>query len=517
MTIHTSMTAAAQPAPFFEVSGGSATRRRLLLISPLFPPAPDVGALRWQKMARYVAERGWELDVVMHHPDCLSSRDWGRLSELPPGTRLFGVRVPADPLTEAVETAWRWLRAVMRHAPAARRGAAGGDDRPGRTLRPDSIPRRAITWSLTEPRGYIRAYNAWTAYVELTRWAGRAAALARRIADPRVHDAIISSGPPHAAHEAARLVSRRAGLPFVMDMRDVWGLAQRCQEFFASPLLLHLARRYESRAVHRASLVVANTDAARSAMMQAYPEASGRIVTVMNGFDDDPRPPTRQGSQFIVAYAGTIYLDRDPGSLFRAARRVIEELALSPSQFALKFLGVSDSSVSVAEWAEAEGIAAFVQVGASCPRAQALEFLAQATMLVILPQDTDMAIPAKLFEYVRFDAWLLALAERGSATEVVLRDTAADVVSSTDIDAIAATLRRRYEEHAAGVRPRAIAATERLSRRVQAGILLDALEQQLRTGRLDGAKMPQRSEMGDRAQLADRPSGGVGSPQPRTN
>lgn len=510
------MTDAPSPAPFFEASGGSSTRRRLLLISGLFPPAPEVGALRWQKMARYVAERGWELDVVMHDPDSLASPDWTRLAELPPGTRLYGVHPSTILLIDAIETSWRWIRAHHGRARARRDEAGGGDRRPA-PRRPDSIPRDEITWSLGKLRGYVRAYNSWSLYVELERWARDAAAIARCIVRPGLHDAVISSGPPHAAHEAARLVSRHSGIPFVMDMRDVWGLAQRCSESIASPLLLHLARRYERRAVREASLVVANTDAAGAAMRRIHPEASARIVTVTNGFDEDPLPAPRQGGPFVVAYAGTIYLDRDPGGLFRAARRVIDELALFPSDFAIRFIGASESSVPLTEMAEAAGIASFVEIGPSCPRAQALEFLAQASMLVILPQDTDLAIPAKLFEYVRFDAWLLALAERGSAIEVLLRGTAADVVPSNDTDAVAAVLRRRYQEHAAGAKPHAIAAEGRLSRRFQAGVLLDAIERHVVANRLDEVDVPRAPGTNGGSPLRSRSSTRVRSPQPRTH
>jgi glycosyltransferase involved in cell wall biosynthesis len=510
------VTDAGPPAPFFEAKGGSAASRRLLLISALFPPAPDVGALRWQKMARHVAERGWELDVLMQHPDDLASPDWSRLSDLPPGTRLFGLRPPSVPLVEAVETVWRWLRALEARVSPGRRDAVGGDARRTRPSRPESIPRREIGWSLGELRGYVRAFNAWSLYAELDRWARQASAVARRIADRGAHDAVVSSGPPHAAHEAARRVSLRTGLPFVMDMRDVWGLAQRCSESIASPLLLHLAHRYERRAVAQASLVVANTEAARTAMVRVHPEAARRIVTVMNGFDEEPLPPARPEGRFVIAYAGSIYLDRDPGCLFRAARMVIDELALSPSELAVRFIGVSDFGAPLTEMAAAAGIADFFEFGGTCPRAQALEFLAQASMLVILPQDTDMAVPAKLFEYVRFDAWLLAVADRGSAIETVLRGTAADVVSSADVAAIAAVLRRRYEEHVAGVRPRAIA-EPRLSRRHQAALLLDAFERHVVSTRRDGVGARGMPDDGGRAPRHAGRSDGLASPFPRSS
>jgi len=52
-----------------------------------------------------------------------------------------------------------------------------------------------------------------------------------------------------------------------------------------------------------------------------------------------------------------------------------------------------------------------------------------------------MAIPSKVFEYMRYEAWLLALAEPRSATAQLLRDTPADVVRPDDVDALAGVLR----------------------------------------------------------------------------
>jgi hypothetical protein len=104
-----------------------------------------------------------------------------------------------------------------------------------------------------------------------------------------------------------------------------------------------------------------------------------------------------------------------------------------------------------------------------------MEFLAHATMLVSLPLGDNLTIPAKIFEYLRFDAWVLALAEPTSATGLLLELTAADVVAPNDLDGIVAVLRKRYREHAAGVRATRVAAEGRFSRRAQAEVLLDAM------------------------------------------
>ena len=107
-------------------------------------------------------------------------------------------------------------------------------------------------------------------------------------------------------------------------------------------------------------------------------------------------------------------------------------------------------------------------------------------MLVSLPQDSDMAIPSKIFEYMRYDAWVLALADRDSATERLLRGSAADVVPPRDLEGLAAVLRKRYLQYSRGERPTRLATDPRYSRREQARRLFDAIEACLRqTARLD--------------------------------
>jgi len=324
----------------------------------------------------------------------------------------------------------------------------------------------------------VRAYFAWLEYVRTGRWARAAARRAIQVIEPGVHRAVISCGPPHMAHEAARLVARRTGLPFVMDMRDPWTLVQRLPEGIASPVWFAFARHYERRAVAEASLIVANTDPLRNVMRGVYRSAGNRMIAVPNGCDEEPVPASQHGRRFVIAYAGSIYLDRDPRPLFRAAAQLVTERGLSPSEFGIEFMGDvrTFDGVPIEQIAREEGMEAFVQTYPPRPRAEALAFLARATMLVILPQDSDMAIPAKIFDYMQFDAWLLALAEDGSAVEQLLRGSSADVVPPDAVDTLAGLLHLRYLQHLRGEWPVRLAEDPRYSRREQATRLFSAIE-----------------------------------------
>jgi glycosyltransferase involved in cell wall biosynthesis len=472
----------ARPRPYFgpsetPVRGG----RRLLLITMAFPPDHSVGSLRWQKLSAYVAERGWGLDVVTVDPSCLQSGDPSRLAELPSGTRVYGVPTAVPWIARVTLAAWTAYRR-LRPRRQRRTTRAGATNQASRIARPDSLRSADVRWTW-HPRTLVRTNHAWLEYVRFGRWARDAAALTLRLIESGVHEAVITSGPPHMAHDAGWLVSRTTGLPLIIDLRDPWSITQRIPEHVASPLWLRLAQRHERRAVKQATLVVMNTEPCRLAMCDLYPQARDRIITVMNGCDTDPLPPPRHGHRFVIAYAGAIYSDRDPRLLFRAAARLIREFALDPADFGIEFLGCVErcGSTPVSDIAREEGVEAFVTLRPNRPRQAALEFLPRAAMLVSLPlvslsQDTDLTIPAKIFEYVQFDAWVLALAAHDSATGVLLRGSGADVVAPEDVDGIFRVLRDRFQQYRSGIRPTRIARDGRFSRRVQAERLLDAIE-----------------------------------------
>jgi hypothetical protein len=262
-----------------------------------------------------------------------------------------------------------------------------------------------------------------------------------------------------------------------MDFRDPWSLCERLPEALASPVWWRLAAHHEARAVARASLIVANTEPLRAALMRAYPACADRVLAVLNGYDEEPLPAGRRGRRFTIAYAGSIYIDRDPRPLLRAAARLIAERVLGPDDVGIDFMGNVHvyEGLTLDALAAEEGLARYVRAFPARPRREALQFLADAHLLVSLPQDSHLAIPSKIFEYLRYPAWVLALAEPDSASALLVRDVGGDVVSARDGEGIAAVLRRRYAQHAAGETPPPLARDGHYSRRAQAARLLDAI------------------------------------------
>ncbi|MEO8449799.1 MAG: hypothetical protein ABI647_08425 [Gemmatimonadota bacterium] len=445
-----------------------------------FPPSGAVGALRWEKMAPFARDHGWALDVITAHPDVLAKLDSTRLRTLPSETRVFAV----NPMSHWVQRLERWrawrasLLPAESRADKSGRQPAGDDDQ---ALLPIEELRWRLNWTALR-----RAYGAWRYYVGERCWSEPAERLAVMLGSSQKYEAILSSGPPHLAHVAAARAGHRLGVPVVLDFRDPWSLMPSAPEHVASPLWRSLGARYEQEAVSRATLVVTNTALARSAMERRYPQLTGHVITVMNGVDAEALPEAPTRNRFVIAYAGNIYIDRNPRILFRALNRLVRERNLDPTQIGAEFMGNADhlEGRTVAEIAAEEGIEPFVKMLPPGPHAAALQFLAAATVLVSLPQRTPLSIPSKVFEYLRFDAWPLIIAGPETATGRLLEGTSVPVFDPDDVDGMHRFLTNRWDRFARGERPTPLPERTELTREAQARILFDRLRAEIGSPRL---------------------------------
>ena len=446
------------PTPYHVVPGPFSTKR-ILLISYHAPPSNEVGAMRWAGMARRFAEHGWGFDILALDPAAVGNTDAAALDRLPPGTRLYGIPRTTRTLDRAVDgfvEIRRRVKAMVFGPPSLLEEEEIG-----------ALRQHPSAW-----RRLVNSFHARREYLADGDWARAAARVGLQLHDPKRHQWVISSGPPHMSHEGGRLLSMSTGLPLIADFRDAW----RFQEWVPlGPTWAQLAARHEARVVRQSTLVVANVEPVRELMQRAYPEA--RIVTITNGVDDVAVPAPNHGDRFIIGYPGTIYVGRDPTPLFQAVAQMVESERLTPEQVGLEFMGHSGPAVE--EWlrrlAEEHGLGDFLLIRAGGPRPRALEFMATCAVLVAFQQGSDLAVPAKIFEYMKFAAWLVVLATAGSATGELLAGTEAAVVDPGNIPALAGILSARYRAFSDGRRPVPLGGEARFGRRFQADRLLDSM------------------------------------------
>ena len=438
-------------------------------MSHAFAPSRIVGALRWSRMVDLLASAGYMLDVVSVAPAASSVIEQSMLDALPPGTRIFTVPEPGPgpwnrmlaALVQARRRGVAWSQPATASSPA--RSGATAPERPKRISLARSVRRALIFLAHDEAE---------------VRWAEAAAVAVRRHLDLGAYRAIVSSGPPHYVHVMAGALARRSGRPHVADLRDPWARWSWLGEEYTSFLFLTTRIPREASVVANAALVTTTSDRQSDALRRAYPKQAAHVHTVLNGTDDAPLPPPTDDGVFRISFAGLLYLDRDPTVLFRAIRGFLDSTGTTPAQVRVEFMGDVEliGERPVRNIANAAGIGPWLTLTPSRPRAEAMMLLARSRVLINFAERLQETIAAKIFEYVRFPAWILLIGPDDSATHDLLRGSHALSAAPDDAQAMQRHLESTYASWRKSGRPRPITELLPLSRTVQARRLAELLD-----------------------------------------
>jgi glycosyltransferase involved in cell wall biosynthesis len=425
------------------------TPGRLLLVAAEFPPRGGGGVIRVTKLVKYLARLGWSITVVCSDEPVGATEDPTLLAEIPDHVRVARIRGPL-----------RGPGATARTAVESARSHRGGGrlwDSARSAARAFALPDRWIGWSLR---------------------VGRLSAT-----DVGAPDVIVSSGPPHSAHLAARRLARRFGVPFVIDLRDDWA----GNPLFASraPWRDPIDDRIERRTVRRAAGIVVVSESSKELYARRYPSIARRIHVIPNGFDPEDLPagigehrPPGPGEPVRFLHAGSLrYRQRDPGPLLEAFGRS----ARADSTLVLHLLG----SVSPTNEARARAAipAASLSLDGFVSHDEALRRMAAADVLVVISSVSEAGggtLTGKIFECLAVRRPILLISPPGPAADLVKTADAGLVADPGDGEGLAGAIVRSAAlaraGGVAGARPEVLA---RYDRSVQAAswsrLLLEAV------------------------------------------
>src|SRR5262245_3771627 len=178
-------------------------RRRVLLVSYTFPPVGGAGVQRVTKFAKFLPRCGWDVTVLTAENPSVPLFDESLARDVPPETAICRA--------QTWEPGYAVKASLAGQVP--RNGTAGGW-RPGWWLKAGL--RRLVGLALQPDPQILWKPNATRAGIQTLK--------------VRPHHAILVSGPPFSAFLTARELSRRSGLPLIVDYRDEWDLSNRYWE-----------------------------------------------------------------------------------------------------------------------------------------------------------------------------------------------------------------------------------------------------------------------------------------------
>lgn len=303
-------------------------------------------------------------------------------------------------------------------------------------------------------------------------------------------DLVFASGPPGDALVIGEAVSRDLGVPFLADYRDPW--SHWPMPFYPHAIDFLAERAVEAALVPRCGRILTTCEAARTLLIESLGGDPRRIVVVPNGYDEEEF----QGAEhllperpdlFTIVYSGAIGRTSIPSAQERLARRLgfgYDPLQTNYNARSL-FYYLHGLRRFCDATPEARGRVRLCVVGVAAaeaerdpairtfPYRELLEFYPrvrpqlavgaclQADLLLLTQLETTyrgqpfcMAIPAKLYTYLRSGRRILACAQRSEISDLIEAESAGVTVSAHDPAAMAEATAAEFQRWSRGDAPR---------------------------------------------------------------
>lgn len=361
-----------------------------VLIAYFFPPDGTAGVYRPLRFARRLAKNGWNLAVITLDAKWHTRYDPALLESVPKEIEI--VRVADRDIWQTIQ-AVRARRMDQRLGEASPRVVAA-------VQRSHHTPFRAFLRSL------VRVAEAWVYYPDMARFWTRPAIAATikvcRRHQPRV---LYVTGGPWSTFLVAHEVSRRTGVPYVLDFRDSWTLtANEDFEAFRPRWAALRDRRLLRTLFEEAQAVVFRYASEAESYCRAYRGAldPSKIHIIPNGYEGAVGAFQAQpGETCNIVYTGTVIPYRHDTFL--------EALTLFRQSFPreaqrLRFRFVGEGVEALGQKAAALGLGDMVQVQGPVPSGEVSRLLNNAHALLLLgvkPYQGYELCGSKVFGYLK--------------------------------------------------------------------------------------------------------------------
>ncbi len=359
--------------------GVEKSKRRVLMINQHFYPHGGPGAHRMAKMATYLPESDWEPVVA-----CVDATPGNSFAFYDPG--LEGkdtcemIRVPL--VMPPKRSLWGFVYRVLMY------------------VFPQLLPGGP----------YLKMKKAAEA----------------RIRKGDI-DVILASSPVHFSLIIADYLSRKYGVPWVADMRDLPGECSDGRNIFTE---LRWLMRMQMATCRSASALITVSEPLGDELRSWHPKKPVQII--YNGFDEDNYSDDTEPDKdhFHMVFCGSVAGGTSPVLLFDALDDILESDSSMLDNFSLSFYGSNKKLLSALLRDRSCSRLVKLKRRVSFEESIVAQMNAQALLFLAYPHAQGI-MSSKLFEYLGAGRPVLSVPGDGGVTDIVLRETGGGVAGRT--------------------------------------------------------------------------------------
>lgn len=404
------------------------------MVAYVFPPAGGAGVQRVTKFVKYLPEFGWDCSVLTVSNPSVPVLDESLAEEIPVGTIVRRART--------LEPGYALKNVVSAGAATENEQRSGLFNAVKRRLKQTL---RNAGNAVLHPDAQILWYPA-------------AVKEGLKLLAEEPHDAIFATAPPFSGFVVGAELSRRTGLPLIVDYRDEWGISNRYQENRQkSGFAQWLQNRMQQRVLRQASAVIATTRRSARSIAQTASAAgvSPKITTIYNGYDtadigpaSPVEPPDSTSDRKLrLAYVGTLW---NLTSIEPVITALLRLSATSP-EIAERIELVIAGRITAEQDAILDRLqttpCGLVREG-YVDHGRAIEIMRSADAQCLLLSDVaevERVVPAKTFEYLALQRSILSIVPEGEVSELLADCPFAASFAPSDVAGIASYLEHRVE------------------------------------------------------------------------
>lgn len=424
----------------------------MLLIAHSFPPMSGPAALRVGKFVKYLRPLGWEIDVVSVKNIMYHSFDYELAEDCRPD-RIF--RTPTWEIASLLYHLNRLLLKAKKTAQSAihRRN----DDQPD--YKGDIIQSGKFYFSFHDRLRFF--FKRLIPPDEKIGWLPFARRKGLQLLRKNKYDYIMTSIGPYTSGILACQLSKKTGVPLVIDYRDHWTLHPNTR--FITPLHRRFAESNERKILRHASLVLTVGHVMREELLKRFCNTEEqKIAVIYNGYDetvftqviDELKNESTNASvmgdenseNIIFTYTGSLYQPITP-LYFLSALKLLKQKGDLPSDLLIRFVG--NYHKDIYSLLDEKELAGHITIIPNLPHKEALKELMRSDVLLLFlsTKGGRGILTSKVFEYLRSGKPIVAtIPENAEVADILKKVNRHYLCPMEDIDGIAGLLLKAYQD-----------------------------------------------------------------------
>jgi len=261
-------------------------------------------------------------------------------------------------------------------------------------------------------------------------------------------DIIFTTGMPWTSLIIGYFLKLLTDKKLIVDFRDPWVGNPYIDK---GKLKGYLDSKSESLIVHKADLVIANTEALKKEMEKRYSDIKSKIMVLPNGYDindfkDIPEIKLPK-DRLVISHAGYLYSQRDPMSLLMAIESMTKDNPKHASIIQFNQIGIIKLNYDLEEYCQQKGLKENVKTYKQMDHKTCLGYMAASDVLLLIQPGTKTQIPSKLYEYIYLEKPILAITEKNSALgQLLVKYGFGDVFDPNEYKQIASFLYKMADQ-----------------------------------------------------------------------